>query len=114
MLEGVKHTRSLVPRPRRAPEEVQRILSEYRQGTLTQREVAEANGISVGTLQNWLRRDSVGAGRPGGDWIEVVAAPVRSSAGTYRLEHPCGCTLVLGAGWRTEEVRELLNLLSRP
>lgn len=114
MLEGVKHSRSLVPRRRRTAEEVHRILSAYRQGTLTQRQVAETNGISVGTLQNWLRRDLPPAVKARGDWIEVVTEPARPSAWTYRLEHPSGCTLVLGTGWRTDEVRDLITLLSRP
>lgn len=114
MLGGVKPPRSLSPRHRRSPDEIQQILNEYRQGTLTQRQVAEANGVSVATLQNWLRRDPAPARRVGGEWIEVVTEPARTPAGTYRLEHPSGCTLVLGTGWRPAEVRELLTLLSRP
>lgn len=91
---------------------IERIVAEYREGTSTQREVAKRHGICVGTLGNWLRRDrrpSTGAANHG--WLEVVAeAP--ATAESYRIEVPRGRALVLGPGWRTTEVRQLLGLLT--
>lgn len=83
----------------------------YQGGSLTQREMAARHGISVGTLQNWLRRHSTGRSvRSGSGWIEVIPESPRSTD-TYRLEFAGDRALVLGPGWRPEEVRELVAIL---
>ena len=89
-------------------------MAEYREGTGTQREVAERHGICVATLQNWLRKSaSCGSREADQPWIEVIAeAP--ASSGSYRIELPRGRALVLGARWLPEEVRQLVSLLSQP
>jgi len=102
------------PRRRHSPDGIERILSEYRDGTSTQREVAERHGICVGTLRNWLRQDrKQSTSPPSHGWLEVIAeAP--SPAESYRIELPRGRVLVLGPRWRAGEVRELLSLLTAP
>jgi transposase-like protein len=101
-------------RRRHSPREIERIVAQYREGTHTQREIAERHGICVGTLRNWLERAAGNAPKEvERNWIEVIAeAPARSA--TYRIELPGARTLVLGAGWCRDEVRELVNLLCQP
>jgi transposase-like protein len=94
--------------------EIRRIVAQYREGTQTQREIAERHGICVGTLRNWLERTACNSSKSvEGNWIEVIAEAPASSA-TYRIELPGARALVLGAGWRRDEVRELVNLLGQP
>ena len=97
-------------RRRHAPEQVAGILAEYERGPATQREIADRHGVSVGTIQNWLRRRERQVSASGNGWIEVVAEEA-AAAGAYRIELPNGRTLVLGVGWRAGEVRELVGLL---
>lgn len=100
-------------RRRHSPEQVARILTEYERGSATQREIAARHGLSVSTLQNWLRRQDGRVPAPAPGWIEVVAEEP-AATGVYRIELPHGRTLVLGAGWRPGEVRELVGVLGQP
>lgn len=111
---GVKLLREAHRRRRYSAGEVQRIVAEYREGMRTQREIADQYGVCVGTLRNWLSRtSSAPPARTDPGWIEVVAeAP--SLGTTYRIELPGGRALVLGSGWRTDAVRELVGLLCTP
>ena len=87
---------------------------EYQGGSLTQREMAARHGISVGTLQNWLRQQRSGKPeRSGPGWIEVIPESP-TAKDIYRLEFPGGQVLVLGPGWRPEEVRALVGILRLP
>lgn len=53
---------------------MEQIVSEYQDGSNTQREIAERHGIGVGTLRNWLRRsEASGSSCSEQPWIEVVA-----------------------------------------
>lgn len=100
-------------RRRHSPEQIDQILAEYERGSATQREVAARYAVNVGTIQNWLRRRRRPAPASGDGWIEVVAEEP-AAAGVYRIELPHGRTLVLGAGWRPGEVRELVGVLGQP
>lgn len=107
---------SLVPRRRRrSAAEIAAIVQQYRQGELTQRELAQQHGVCAGTIQNWLRREMgvhSQAVSPSA-WIELVPEKP-SSVSSYRIEFPQGPVLVLNAGWKAAEVRELARALSIP
>jgi hypothetical protein len=104
------HTRSeQARRLRRSPGEIQRIVGEYRSGSLTQREFAVSQGICVATLQNWLRKEPARAGSQR-EWIEVVPTE-KPKAAQYRIELPGNRSLVLESDWQPGRVRELLQIL---
>ena len=100
----------LAHRRRHGAAEIARIVRTYETGSVTQRQLATEHGISVGTLQNWLRRHRKDHGT-GGEWVEVVAGPP-VAAGTYRIEFPKGPVLVLTEDWREERVRVLAQILA--
>jgi DNA-binding transcriptional regulator YiaG len=99
-------------RQRRTAEEIQSALAEYQGSSLTQRQFAESRGISVATLQNWLRKArSAPAEQSQSQWIEVVPSD-KPRAAQYRIELPGSKALVLGNDWEPTVVRDLLQLLS--
>ena len=102
-------------RRRRSVAEIAAIVQQYRQGELTQRELAQQHGVCAGTIQNWLRREGVRhtEALPPSAWIELVPEKP-SSVSSYRIEFPQGAVLVLNAGWKAAEVRELAKALSIP
>ena len=100
----------LTRRRRHGAAEIARIVRTYQAGSVTQRQLATEHGISVGTLQNWLRRHRTDHGT-GGEWVEVMAGPP-VAAGRYRIEFPKGAVLVLTEDWREERVRVLAQILA--
>ena len=100
----------LTRRRRHGAAEIARIVRTYQAGSVTQRQLATEHGISVGTLQNWLRRHRTDQGTEG-EWVEVVAGPP-VAAGRYRIEFPKGAVLVLTEDWREERVRVLAQILA--
>jgi DNA-binding transcriptional regulator YiaG len=99
-------------RQRRTAIEIQNALAEYQSASLTQRQFAESRGISMATLQNWLRKARPAAGDRS-QWIEVVPSD-KTKAAQYRIELPGSKVLVLGNDWQPQVVRDLLQLLSTP
>lgn len=76
-------------RRRRSVEEIQALCARFRQSNFSQRAFAVEIGVSVGTIQNWLRRHrSLGLARPP-RLVEVVPIPDRAG--------PCGCRIELSA-----------------
>ena len=99
-------------RRRHSREEIDRIVAAYERGEGTQREIANRQGVCLGTLRNWLRRQRQPRQQDAGaDWLEVVP-DLGNPGGCYRIEVGPGRVLVLGPGWRPAEVRELVALLS--
>ena len=82
---------------------------------MTQKEFAAQAGISVSTLQAWLRKASA---RPSGDGSVFVAVPnllsASPSAPAYRLQWPGGLSLEVGSGFSSHELAVLLQLLPKP
>jgi hypothetical protein len=99
-------------RKHRTPIEREQILQDYRQSQLTQKEFAVQAGLSVWTLQAWLRKVPR---RPGPIHPAFLAVPNLLSAApappAYRLQWPDGLSLEVGAGFVSEELAGLLQLL---
>src|SRR5208282_6019701 len=88
------------------------ILRDYRRSQLTQKGFATRAGLSVSTLQAWLRK---APGRPAWTGSAFVAVPNLLSASpvppAYRLQWPGGLSLEGRAGFVSEELAALLQLL---
>lgn len=103
------------------------ILGRYWKSGLTQRVFARKAGISVSTLQYWLRRaGSANKDQPRKAGSSVAAPAIsllgvelagalplgaRSAAGAYEIEMSGGVCLRLPGGFADGEVRRLLALL---
>ena len=104
------------------------ILEQYRQSGLTQRVFAQRTGMSVSTLQYWLRRAQPRIEETPCKSRRPVAVPAISllevelagsappgdrgrSPGGYEIEWRSGACLRLPDGFTDEEVRRLLTLL---
>lgn len=100
---------SLTPPLVRHPQiDIEQITAEYQAGHCTQRELAERHGVSVGTIQNWLRRHRTGHPARTGGWVEILPTGPRT-AGDYRIELPNGRVVVLAGDWKAGRVRELIE-----
>ena len=99
-------------RKHRTPGQREDILRDYRQSQLTQKEFATKAGLSVSTLQAWLRKIPSHAAPPGPAFLAVPnlwsAAPAPPA---YRLQWPGGLSLEVRAGFVSGELAALLQLL---
>ena len=79
---------------------------------MTQKEFATQAGLSVSTLQAWLRKNPSRAAPPGPAFLAVPnlwsAAPAPPA---YRLQWPGGLSLEVRAGFVAGELAALLQLL---
>jgi len=96
-------------RKRLTPAQREKILRDYRQSGLPQREFALRVGIGVSTLQLWLRKAG-GSGASAG-FVQVPNLLGAAPAAMYRLHLGGGMSLEMGCGFRSEEVAALLALL---
>jgi len=88
------------------------ILRDYRECRLTQKEFAVQAGISVSTLQGWLRKSPTPKASHGPAFVAVPnLLSTVPSTGTYRLQWPGGLSLEVRAGFVVEELAALLQLL---
>ena len=88
------------------------ILQNYLQGHLTQKEFATQAGISVSTLQAWLRKAPARAASIGSGFVAVPNLLSASPASpAYRLQWPGGLSLEVRPGFVSEELAALLQLL---
>ncbi len=92
----------------------QSILQDYRRSQMTQKEFAAEAGVSVSTLQAWLRKTS--ASPAGGDSV-FMAVPnllcASPTAPAYRLQWPGGLSLEVRSGFSSQELGALLQLLPK-
>jgi transposase-like protein len=99
------------PRKQSTAEQREKILQSYRGSSLTQKEFAARAGVSLSTLQAWLRKASDAKGPSPG----FVAVPnllsARPAPAAYRLQWPGGLTLEVRSGFAAEELATLLQLL---
>jgi hypothetical protein len=99
-------------RQRRTPAQRKKILTAYRRSQLTQREFARQAGISVSGLQFWLRKAAAKCTTPATAFVRVPNLLAQTSGpAVYRLHLGEGIDLEIGAGFRTEELASLLQLL---
>jgi transposase-like protein len=88
------------------------ILRDYQQSQLTQNEFATQAGISVSTLQAWLRKIPSRAAPPGPAFLAVPnLLPAAPASPAYRLQWPGGLSLEVRAGFVSGELAGLLQLL---
>jgi DNA-binding CsgD family transcriptional regulator len=95
----------------------QSILADYRQGQRTQKECAAQAGISVSTLQAWLRKRPARPVSAGPAFVAVpnlLSASPSASAYAYRLQWPGGLSLEVRSGFSAQELAALLELLPKP
>jgi hypothetical protein len=81
---------------------------------MTQKEFAAQAGISVSTLQAWLRKAPVGPSA--GDSVFVAVPNLLSAspvASAYRLQWPGGLSLEVRSGFSSQELGTLLQLLPK-
>jgi|JI10StandDraft_1071094.scaffolds.fasta_scaffold418931_3 hypothetical protein len=81
---------------------------------MTQREFAEEEGVSVGSLQNWLRRTSVVPAAGVARFVEVTPRPLVAPNKSWRIELPCGVVLACGDPPEPGYVARLIRELQTP
>jgi transposase-like protein len=104
-------------RQHRTSAQRQSILQDYRRSQMTRKEFAAEAGLSVSTLQAWLRKASARAARPSDDGSVFVAVPnllsAPPAAPAYRLQWPDGLSLEVRSGFSCQELAALLQLLPK-
>jgi transcriptional regulator with XRE-family HTH domain len=125
-MRNTHHAETTGSRRRRTEVEAEAILARYGKSGLTQRVFARKAGMSVSTLQYWLRRTRSGieekphetgraADAPSMSLLEVELGDLsprdaRSGPG-YEIEMSSGVRLRVPVGFGDGEVRRLLALL---
>ena len=125
-MRNTHHAKPTGSRRRRTGTEMEAILEQYRQSGLTQRVFARRTGMSVSTLQYWLRNAHSSSEEEPCKARGSVATPVISllevelagpsprhgrGGGCYEIELSSGACLRLHGGFGDGEVRRLLALL---
>ena len=91
----------------------EQILDDYQRSGLTQREFALRAGIGLSTLQRWLGKtdkSKVNAQGPAFIPVSNLLAGASGSA-CYRLRLPGGMIVEAPLGFRSQELRDLLEVL---
>ena len=87
-----------------------RAVAEYRASGLTQREFARGAGVSVGTLQNWLRQEPGRSKAAPMSFVEMAPLAAASLA-AYKVQFAHGAVLEVPRGFAAAEVQTMLRLL---
>ena len=91
------------------------IVKGYRDSQLTQREFATQAGISLSTLQLWLRKAASPPPPATPAFVQVPNLLAQAPAApTYRLHLAGGISLEVRAGFQPEELAAWLQLLRSP
>ena len=100
------------PRKHWTAEERKNLLQSFRRSSLTHKKFALHAGVSVSTLYAWLRKATVNkeSGRSAFVAVPNLLSPV-PAAPAYRLQWPDGLSLEVRAGFSSEELAVLLQLL---
>jgi transcriptional regulator with XRE-family HTH domain len=80
---------------------------------MTQKEFAARAGLSVSTLQAWLRKAPASQPAGGSVFVAVPNLLSASPAPAYRLQWPGGLSLEVGSGFSSQELGALLQLLPK-
>ena len=125
-MQNTHHAKTTGSRRRRTEAEAEAILARYWKSGRTQRVFAREAGMSVSTLQYWLRRARSLTEEEPCKTGNLVAAPAISllevelagpsplgarSGGDYEIEMSSGVRLRVPGGFGDGEVRRLLALL---
>jgi len=103
---------SRLVRKHRTPAQREEILRDYGRSQLTQKEFACQAGLSVSTLQAWLRMAPDRPALTGSAFVAVPnLLPAAPAAPAYRLQWPGGLSLEVRGGFVSEELAALLQLL---
>jgi transposase-like protein len=101
-------------RPHRTPEQRAQILADYRQSGLTQKVFAAQAGIGCSTLSSWLRKAKGSQDTQPAAFIPVPnLLPAGGRATPYRIEFPRGLAVVVAAGFQSQELSALLQVVQR-
>ncbi len=102
--------KSSIVRKRLTPAQREKILNAYQRSELPQRDFALQAGISVSTLQLWLRKAAASESSPAFIQVPNLLSSVAGPA-MYRLHLGSGVMLDIGSGFGSEELAALLTLL---
>lgn len=106
-------------RVRRNRGEIERLVHEYHRSGLTQGQYAARMGVALSTVTRWLR-DTRGKARPIATSspmfveVDVLQGPGGHPGGIYQIDLPGGARLRIEGVWQDQQVRQLLNILTRP
>jgi hypothetical protein len=101
-------------RKHRTPAQREKLLGDYRRSQMTQKEFAGHAGLSVSSLQAWLRKTPARAASEGPAFVAVPNLFSASPAPpAYRLQWPGGLSLEVGSGFSPQELGALLQLLPK-
>jgi transposase-like protein len=94
------------------PAQRAQIIQDYHWAQLSQKEFAAQAGISVTTLQSWLRKAASANPAPRAKFLPVPnLLPAAAARSTYRLHLTGGMQLEVGSGFRPEELTTLLRIV---
>jgi transposase-like protein len=97
-------------RKHRTPAQREEILKRYHRSGLSQNQFAIQAGLSLATLNGWLRRASAKKS----SFPALVQIPnllPATPSGAYRLRLPSGAVLEAPPGFKLQEVSALLQLV---
>lgn len=102
-------------RRRHTPVERARLLAEFQQSELTQKEFASRNGLSMSCLSIWLRKSRTEDHHslPKAAFLRLpidLPSPERS-APTYKIGLPDGHSIELSTGFQVDELKQICQLL---
>jgi transposase-like protein len=94
---------------RRTPAEIHQIIADLKASGLTHREFARRHGISLSTLQSWLRRP---AGRSTSPSTELIPVGVVAGPGpVIEVELADGAVIRVGRGVSAADLQTVLEVL---
>jgi transposase-like protein len=102
-------------RKRRTQAQREKLLQAYHNSQLSQAEFAAQAGISLSTLQLWLRKAATSPPAHSTAFVQVPNLLAQTpTVPTYRLHLAGGIQLEVSAGFEPEELAVLLQLLRAP
>jgi len=99
-------------RKHRTPAQRKQVLADYRRSGLTQQAFAARVGVSVSTLQLWLRQERQAPSAEATTFVSVPNLLAQAPApAVYRLRLVGGAVLEIGSDYQPEQLEPLLQLL---
>ena len=101
-------------RRRRSVDEIEALCARFRESNLTQRQFAEEIGVSVGAVQQWLRRHRRSALARVPRFVEALPVHASTVSGECRIELPAGIAVVCRSLPSPEYLGALARYLRTP